>query len=95
LQEIDATTVGPKTSELLAIPRREPLLRIRQVMYSTKRNPIMYWASIALTGTTSSFACSGRLEFFLFPRSVFGKILWLGTPASSDSTANVLRNLSA
>jgi hypothetical protein len=73
LQEIDATTVGPKTSELLAIPRREPLLRIRQVMYSTKRNPIMYWASIALTGTTSSFAGSGRLEFFLFPRSVFGK----------------------
>jgi|HubBroStandDraft_4_1064222.scaffolds.fasta_scaffold362003_2 hypothetical protein len=42
LQEIDATTVGLKTSELLAIPRREPLLRIRQVIYSTKGNPIMY-----------------------------------------------------
>jgi DNA-binding GntR family transcriptional regulator len=42
LQEIDATTVGLKTSELLAIPRREPLLRIRQVIYSPKGNPIMY-----------------------------------------------------
>src|SRR5260370_30509923 len=38
-----------------------------------KGNPIMYWVSIVLTGTTS-FAGSGRLEFFLFPRSVFGKL---------------------
>ena len=38
LQEIDATTAGPKTAELLAIPRRDPLLRIRQVIYSTKGN---------------------------------------------------------
>jgi GntR family transcriptional regulator len=41
-EEIDATAADPKIAELLAIPRREPLLRIRQVIYSTKGNPIMY-----------------------------------------------------
>jgi GntR family transcriptional regulator len=41
-EEIDATTADPKIAELLAIPRREPVLRIRQVIYSTKGNPVMY-----------------------------------------------------
>jgi len=34
-EEIDATAADPQTSELLNVPRREPLLRIRQLIYST------------------------------------------------------------
>jgi GntR family transcriptional regulator len=41
-EEIDATAADPHIAELLAIPRREPLLRIRQVIYSTKGIAIMY-----------------------------------------------------
>ena len=41
-EEIDATAADPRIAELLAIPRREPLLRIRQVIYSTKAKAIMY-----------------------------------------------------
>jgi GntR family transcriptional regulator len=41
-EEIDATAADPRIAELLAIPRREPLLRIRQVIYSTKGKAIMY-----------------------------------------------------
>lgn len=41
-EEVDATAADPRTAELLAIPRREPLLRIRQVIYSTKGKAIMY-----------------------------------------------------
>ena len=32
----------PRIAEILSIPRREPLLRIRQVIYSTKGQAIMY-----------------------------------------------------
>ncbi len=41
-EEIDATAADPRTAEILSIPRREPLLRIRQVIYSTKGKAIMY-----------------------------------------------------
>jgi GntR family transcriptional regulator len=41
-EEIDATAADPRIADLLAIPRREPLLRIRQVIYSTKAKAIMY-----------------------------------------------------
>jgi GntR family transcriptional regulator len=41
-EEVDATAADPRIAELLAIPRREPLLRIRQVIYSTKGKAIMY-----------------------------------------------------
>jgi GntR family transcriptional regulator len=41
-EEIDATAADPRTAELLAVPRREPLLRIRQVIHSTKGKAIMY-----------------------------------------------------
>lgn len=41
-EEVDATAADPRISELLSIPRREPLLRIRQVIYSTKGKAIMY-----------------------------------------------------
>jgi GntR family transcriptional regulator len=41
-EEIDATAADPRTSELLNVPRRDPLLRIRQVIYSTKGKPIIY-----------------------------------------------------
>jgi GntR family transcriptional regulator len=41
-EEIDATAADSRIAELLAIPRREPLLRIRQVIYSTKGKAIMY-----------------------------------------------------
>jgi GntR family transcriptional regulator len=41
-EEVDATAADARTAELLAIPRREPLLRIRQIIYSTKGKAIMY-----------------------------------------------------
>jgi len=41
-EEIDATAADPVISELLNVPRREPLLRIRQVIYSTKDKPLIY-----------------------------------------------------
>ena len=41
-EEIDATAADPRTAELLNVPRRDPLLRIRQVIYSTKGKPILY-----------------------------------------------------
>ncbi len=41
-EEVDATAADQRTAELLAVPKREPLLRIRQVIYSTKGVVIMY-----------------------------------------------------
>lgn len=41
-EEIDAMTADAKTCELLAIPRRSPILRIRQLIYSTQKRPLMY-----------------------------------------------------
>lgn len=41
-EEVDATAADLRTAELLALPKREPLLRIRQVIYSTKGAVILY-----------------------------------------------------
>jgi len=41
-EEIDATAADLRTAELLNVPRRDPLLRIRQVIYSTQAKPILY-----------------------------------------------------
>src|SRR5258707_936716 len=41
-EEIDATAADPRIAEVLSIPRRDPLLRIRQVIYSTKGRAILY-----------------------------------------------------
>jgi len=41
-EEVDATAADPRTAELLGVPKREPLLRIRQVIYSTKGSVIVY-----------------------------------------------------
>src|SRR5258708_19320720 len=41
-EEIDATAADPRIAEILSIPRRAPLLRIRQVLYSTKLHAIIY-----------------------------------------------------
>lgn len=41
-EEVDATAADPRTAELLEVPRREPLLRIRQAIYSTKGTVITY-----------------------------------------------------
>jgi GntR family transcriptional regulator len=41
-EEIDATAADPRTAELLGVPRREPLLRIRQIIYSTKGKALLY-----------------------------------------------------
>jgi GntR family transcriptional regulator len=41
-EEIDATAADPRIAELLSVPRRDPVLRIRQVIYSTKGRAIMY-----------------------------------------------------
>jgi GntR family transcriptional regulator len=41
-EEVDATAADPRIAELLGVPRRDPLLRIRQLIYSTKGKAIMY-----------------------------------------------------
>jgi GntR family transcriptional regulator len=41
-EEVDATGADSRTAELLGIPRREPLLRIRQVIFSTSGKAILY-----------------------------------------------------
>ncbi len=41
-EEVDATAADPRTADLLGVPKREPLLRIRQVIYSTKGAVITY-----------------------------------------------------
>jgi GntR family transcriptional regulator len=41
-EEIDATAADPRTAELLNVPRRDPLLRIRQVIYSTTGKAVIY-----------------------------------------------------
>jgi GntR family transcriptional regulator len=41
-EEIDATAADPQIAEILGIPSREPLLRIRHVIYSTKGKAILY-----------------------------------------------------
>ena len=41
-EEVDATMADPGMAELLGVPKREPLLRIRQVIYSTKGVVILY-----------------------------------------------------
>src|SRR5712671_6815872 len=41
-EEIDASAADPRIAEILSIPRRDPLLRIRQVIYSAKGQAIMY-----------------------------------------------------
>jgi len=41
-EEIDATTADPHTARLLGIPHGAPVLRIRQVIYSTKGKTVLY-----------------------------------------------------
>ena len=41
-EEVDATAADPRTAELLAVPRGTPLLRIRQVIYSSKGKATIY-----------------------------------------------------
>jgi GntR family transcriptional regulator len=41
-EEVDATAADTRTAELLGVPKREPLLRIRQVIYSTKGAVLVY-----------------------------------------------------
>jgi GntR family transcriptional regulator len=41
-EEIDATEPPSATARLLELPRGLPLLRIRQVIYSTKARPVIY-----------------------------------------------------
>ena len=41
-EEVDATAADRRTAELLSVSKGEPLLRIRQVIYSTKGSIILY-----------------------------------------------------
>lgn len=41
-EEVDATAADPATSDLLGIPRKSPLLRIRQLIFSTKGQAVIY-----------------------------------------------------
>lgn len=41
-EEVDATAADSKTAQLLEMPRNLPLLRIRQLIYSTKAKAMMY-----------------------------------------------------
>jgi GntR family transcriptional regulator len=41
-EEIDANTADPRTAKLLGIPHDAPVLRIRQVIYSTRGKTVLY-----------------------------------------------------
>lgn len=41
-EEVDATAADPQIADLLAVPRRDPLLRIRQLIYSTTGKALIY-----------------------------------------------------
>ena len=41
-EEVDATSAEAKTAKLLDVPRGTPLLRMRQVIYSTNGRPVIY-----------------------------------------------------
>ena len=41
-EEVDATPAEANVAELLGVPRGAPVLRIRQVIYSTKGKPAIY-----------------------------------------------------
>jgi len=41
-EEVDATAADARTAELLSVPRGEPIMRIRQLIYSTKGKAITY-----------------------------------------------------
>jgi GntR family transcriptional regulator len=41
-EEVDATAADPRTADLLGMARRDPVLRIRQVIFSTNGKKIMY-----------------------------------------------------
>jgi GntR family transcriptional regulator len=41
-EEVDATAADPRTADLLEVPRREPVLRIRQVIFSTNGKAVLY-----------------------------------------------------
>lgn len=49
-EEIDATAADPRTAELLAVPRNTPLLRIRQIIYTTKGKPAIYVVGLYRSG---------------------------------------------
>ena len=41
-EEVDATAADPQIADILAVPRRDPLLRIRQLIYSTPGKALIY-----------------------------------------------------
>src|SRR5260370_38474251 len=41
-EEVDATAADPRIAEIVAIPRRDPLLRIREAINATKGKAVMY-----------------------------------------------------
>jgi GntR family transcriptional regulator len=41
-EEVDTTAADPRTAELLGLPKHAPVLRIRQVIYSSKGVVILY-----------------------------------------------------
>jgi GntR family transcriptional regulator len=49
-EEIDATQADHRTAELLQIPRGTPLLRIRQLIFSTKAKPSIYVMGLYRSG---------------------------------------------
>jgi GntR family transcriptional regulator len=49
-EEIDATAADLRTAELLSVPRGSPLLRIRQLIYTTKGKACMYVVGLYRSG---------------------------------------------
>jgi GntR family transcriptional regulator len=49
-EEIDSTAADLKTAELLGVPRGAPLLRMRQLIFTTKGKPCMYVVGLYRSG---------------------------------------------
>jgi GntR family transcriptional regulator len=52
-EEIDATAADSRTMELLAVPRGSPILRIRQLIFSTKGKATIYVLGLYRSGRHS------------------------------------------
>ena len=84
-EEIDATAADARTAELLGVAKGEPLLRIRQVIYSTRGQALFY-----VHGLYRSDRYNLRIRRFRLERMVelvgIGPPSWIERMQLADST---------
>src|SRR5215467_3919621 len=71
-EEVDATAADGRAAELLNVPRREPLLRIRQLIYSANGKRLMYVLGLYRSDRHNlmirRYRCFACIHAFVTPR---------------------------